>query len=232
MGKKSHGNPSWISTNRFKKYLDAAQGDPTLALELYAWNVDLSASLFRDFSYLEVALRNSCDRALFRRGRQIAQGADWLKSEQNARLVLPTQPRTQATVRKLVETLDDARTYSGFGGNPSLPRGKILAEVSFGFWKYLFTHEMRKELWEGCLDIEFKYVDKKKSVDAEQLHRELEKLATVRNRIAHQESIFDKSPQQDHDALLHVAGLLGQDVNTFIRKHSTVREVMAKRPKQ
>lgn len=212
--------------------MDASQGDPALALKLYAWNGDLSAALFKDFSYLEVALRNSCDRALFRRGRQIAQGADWLKSEQNTLLVLPTQPRAQATVRRLNEKLGDARKYSGFNENPDMSRGKILAEVSFGFWKYLFTQEMRLELWDGCLDIEFKYVDQTKKADPELLHHALERLTTARNRIAHHESIFDKSPQLDHDALLHVAQLLGSNVNSFIREQSTFRKIIAARPKE
>lgn len=212
------------------KYMDATHGDPVLALELYSWNVDLSAALFRDFSYLEVALRNSCDKAMFRRGRQIAGGADWLKSDANTRLVLPTRSHTQATVRKLSEKLEDAREYSGFTDDPLIPRGKILAELSFGFWKYLFTKEMSKDLWEDCLELEFKYVSETKTVDPAKLHEDLEKLTKLRNRIAHHESIFDKSPQADHDALLRVTELLGPAVNTFVRKHSTVRDILAARP--
>lgn len=230
MAKRSDQHPPWISKDCFQKYLDAANGDTVLALELYSWNVDLSAALFRDFSHLEVALRNSCDRALFRRGRQVANGADWLKSDVDARLVLPTVPRTQGTVRTLCEKLEDARGYSGFSDNPSVPRGKILAEISFGFWKYLFTTEMRKILWEGCLDLEFGYVSPTKTVDPAKLHEDLEKLMKLRNRIAHHESIFDKTPQEDHDALLRVTELLGPVVHKFVRDHSTVREVIAKRP--
>lgn len=232
MAKSSDGNPPWISKGRFMKYMDAANGNPVLALEFYSWNVDLGAALFRDFSHFEVALRNSCDKAMFRRGNQIARGTDWLKSEANAHLVLPTGPRTQGTVRKLSEKLEDAREYSGFTKNPSMPRGKILAELSFGFWKYLFTKQMRQDLWEDCLEIEFRYVDRTKTVDPAKLHEDLEKLATLRNRIAHHESIFDKSPQIDHDALLRVTELLGPEVNTFVRKHSTVRKTIAARPPQ
>ncbi|PQZ94876.1 hypothetical protein CQ018_05920 [Arthrobacter sp. MYb227] len=230
MASGSDGNPPWISKSRFVKYKDAANGDPGLALELYSWNVELSVALFRDFSHLEVALRNACDKALFRRGRYVAHGADWLKSDENARLVLPTENHTQETVRKLCQKLQDARDFSGYTKNSSIPRGKILAELSFGFWKYLFTKRMRQELWEGCLNLEFRYVDRAKSVDPAKLHGDLERLARLRNRIAHHESIFDKSPQEDHDALLRMTELLGPDVDRFVRKHSTVRAVLASRP--
>lgn len=230
MAKRNDGIPPWISKGRFAKYVDASNGDSELALKLYAWNVDLSAALFKDFSHFEIALRNTCDKALFRRGRQIANGTDWLKSDASARRVLPTRPHTQATVRALCEKLEDAREFSGFTKDSETPRGKVLAELSFGFWKYLFTNQMRQDLWEGCLDIEFRYVDRTKIVDPAKLHQDLEKLATLRNRIAHHESIFDKSPQQDHDALLRISELLGQEMSKFLRAHSTVRDVIAARP--
>lgn len=231
MARNSNKNPPWISAGRFQKYMDAAHGDPVLALEIYSWNVDLSAALFRDFAHLEVALRNACDRAMFKRGQKIAGGADWLKSDTNTLLILPTRSHAQATVRKLSDRLEDAREYSGFKNNPSLPRGKILAELSFGFWKYLFTREMAHDLWEKCLDMEFKYVDQAKTVDPAKIHLDLERLAKLRNRIAHHESIFDKSPQVDHDALLRVTELLGPAVNTFVRHQSTFRKTIANPPK-
>ncbi|MGP4969009.1 Abi family protein (plasmid) [Glutamicibacter bergerei] len=230
MAKRSGGHPPWISKGRFQKYMDAANGDAKLALELYSWNADLGAALFKDFSHFEIALRNSCDKALFRRGQSLNPKADWLKSKDASLLVLPNSPGTQKTVRKLSESLEDAREYSGFFKDSSLPRGKILAELSFGFWKYLFTHEMRQTLWEECLEIEFRYVDRTKTVDPTKLHADLEKLAKLRNRIAHHESIFDKSPQADHDALLRVIELLGAEANTFVRSHSTVRAIIASRP--
>lgn len=231
MARNSNKNPPWISAGRFQKYMDAAHGDPVLALEIYSWNVDLSAALFRDFAYLEVALRNACDKAMFRRGGQIAGGADWLKSEANTLLVLPTRSHAQATVIKLRNRLADAREYSGFNNNPSIPRGKILAELSFGFWKYLFTREMAHDLWDKGLALEFRHVDPAKTVNPAKIHLDLEKFAKLRNRIAHHESIFDKSPQVDHDALLRVTELLGPSVNAFVRNQSTFRKTIANPPK-
>lgn len=50
---------AWLSSPRYKRYLEIAENDDALALELYLWNIGLAQAVLRDVSFFEVALRNA-----------------------------------------------------------------------------------------------------------------------------------------------------------------------------
>lgn len=53
-----------ISEHRFAPYKNRMSGNDELASELYRLDRIFSSALFKDISYIEVALRNALDRAL------------------------------------------------------------------------------------------------------------------------------------------------------------------------
>ena len=53
-----------FTDGRFGPYLDACSGSEAKAIELYDWNVRVSAALWEILTYLEVALRNRIDERL------------------------------------------------------------------------------------------------------------------------------------------------------------------------
>lgn len=55
---------SWLSAPRYKRYLEVADGNDRLALDLYLWNIGLAQAVLRDVSFFEIALRNSYNRAI------------------------------------------------------------------------------------------------------------------------------------------------------------------------
>ncbi|MGP5165628.1 hypothetical protein ACTXOR_08280 [Arthrobacter rhombi] len=52
---------AWLSQHRYEKYLALASGDHLLAMEIYAWNSELSSAILRDLAHVEVAVRNAFD---------------------------------------------------------------------------------------------------------------------------------------------------------------------------
>jgi hypothetical protein len=57
-------SPEWefyerhFATSRMQPYLVEHRGDKCLAIDLYAWNMDVSAAFWELLGYLEIALRN------------------------------------------------------------------------------------------------------------------------------------------------------------------------------
>lgn len=57
-------DPALISAQRLQPYVARCKGDVTVALDLYLRDRSLGSSLFHDLAIIEVALRNSIDKAL------------------------------------------------------------------------------------------------------------------------------------------------------------------------
>lgn len=53
-----------LTTERLQSYLDVTHGDLGQALELYKWNFEISAEIFRVLADVEIFLRNAIDREL------------------------------------------------------------------------------------------------------------------------------------------------------------------------
>lgn len=145
----------WLGPDRLSNYLAATSGDRSRALALYEWNADIaSEALRRDLCHLEIGLRNAYDAAL----RNHWQGpTDWTSDpaavfppawstrggnktpNPKAKVDLNKQPR---------ELLTQARRKAG---GPAAPTGKVVAELTLGFWRYLSLGRHEKRLWVPCL---------------------------------------------------------------------------------
>ena len=110
----------WLSIPRFARYQQAVGGDRATALDLYEWNVAVSAAFLHDLAHLEIGLRNAYDRVLDR------TGPDW--TQPSGPLFAPlwrTRPgkgRVDVNARNR-QTLSDARCQAGSGA----PRGAFSA---------------------------------------------------------------------------------------------------------
>jgi hypothetical protein len=63
-----------VSAPRMETYLAKAGGDTDTAYKLYCWNLDISSALFDIIGIIEVALRNSIDKALI----EYNSGNSWI----------------------------------------------------------------------------------------------------------------------------------------------------------
>ncbi|WP_066043832.1 hypothetical protein [Herbiconiux solani] len=66
--------------------------------------------------------------------------------------------------------------------------------------------------------------------DRGKLHHALRDLREVRNRLAHNESIYDRNPENLRRSIVFVARHLSEPLREHIDSRSTVRDVLGKKP--
>jgi len=105
------------------------------------------------------------------------------------------------------------------------PPGKVVAELSFGFWRYLTSSAHEKSLWLQYLHAAYPPGTSRKDVD-----RGLSRLNELRNRVAHHEPIFSQPLGSAARDLIYVCGLLSSDVAAYVQATSSVGQLIKRRP--
>ena len=118
-----------ISQQRMHKYLLACNNESRRAMTLYRYNLKLSQEMFALISCFEVTLRNRIDKEM-----KLHYGNDWLRD-----FVLPGgqfyyDPRVDGT-RKIIE-----KAYNGLMRSHTYSHSKLLSELEFGVWKFMFNN--------------------------------------------------------------------------------------------
>jgi hypothetical protein len=189
-----------LSAERLQPYRALAHGDPVLALKLHARNTALSESLYGVLGGLEIALRNSVHGVLSSGlGR-----SDWYDSG----LLQPEQQRPlQMTKKRLLQD-----------GKPLDP-GRIVAELSFGFWTGLIGPGY-SSLWRDHLFTAFSH----RNLRREEAHSRLDTIRKLRNRIAHYEPILSRPLQKDYNRILDAIGWISPIHARWVRTYSSFPE--------
>lgn len=212
----------WLSGPRHAVYLTAATGDQDQALALYEWNAQLSAALQHDLAHLEVGLRNAYDAAL---SGHWPGPPHWTSA--GAEVFAPLyRTRGRAQVDVNARSRDALHRAVAAAGGAAAPPGKIVAELMFGFWRYLSSAAREKTLWVPCLHRAFPSgTDRARDVDGP-----VGRLHDLRNRVAHHEPLLRTDvPGRLADVIhlaTHVDPLLGQ----HIAATSSVSGLLAARP--
>ena len=175
-----------ISPERLRKYIVACGGNTSKAMTLYRYNLRLSQEMFVVVSCFEVALRNRIDAIM-----KACWGDDWLRD-----LILPggalCSDRRCEKTKKIVEN-----AYNGLMKNKTYSHSKLLSEMEFGVWKYMFEKTQYRLLGRVLLKIfpNKPKSDKNHRFDNTYVFQELDYVNKLRNRIAHHEPIcFGKNP--------------------------------------
>lgn len=168
--------------------MKACGGDQSKAVALYKANIQLSQALYPLISVLEVALRNGVDRQM----SLFLGDANWLINKRNQFANHPLLVyKDKYGVHPdyfFTDKLNHAEAKLRFRKAPIL-HGKLLAELTFGFWVKFFDSSPIKILKGAPL----KAFRNSPHLPAAQVHSHLNSIVTLRNRIAHSEPIcFDK----------------------------------------
>lgn len=132
----------WLSPERFATYLRQAGNDRVRALDLHEWSAKMSAALLHDFAHLEVGIRNMYDTALM--AAVVAGARHW----SNAASAVVLFPDVSGSDRRTHRDLEVARKAAG---GLQATGGKVLAELTFGFWVYPAFREHLDPLFAACL---------------------------------------------------------------------------------
>jgi len=170
-----------MSTARMSRYLLACGNNSKMAMTLYRLNLRLSQELFTVISCFEVSLRNAIDRQYLS-----IYGNDWLRNAARPNGIFDTHNcrYTKSIIDKAINALNQNYSHS-----------KLIAEMDFGFWRYLFAQPQFHAGRQALLHI---FPAKPKSSKAIQYNQsfvfnQLGQINELRNRIAHHEPIcFEK----------------------------------------
>lgn len=150
----------------------------------YIWNIVLSESLYPVLQGLEVTLRNAIHDAFC----QCWKTEAWF----DIRGVL--EPRDQRALAKAKRKLTETN-------KPHEP-GRVVAELSFGFWTSLFDARYETRFWHKLLKEVFpqmpRHLRKRKTIS-----KRLNKIRHLRNRVFHHEPIwYWQDLAQQHEAIV------------------------------
>lgn len=166
-----------MSQQRMSRYAIACSNDSRKAMTLYRLNLKLSQELFTIISCFEVALRNSIDNHYTN-----IHGIEWLKESVNTNGIF-SKPSCQGTAKIIHRALRKL--------NNNYSHSKLIAEMDFGFWRYLFS---QPQFYAGGQSLLRIFPAKPSSTPTIQYNHkyvfnELERINKIRNRIAHHEPI-------------------------------------------
>lgn len=185
-----------ISPKRMERYLIAMNGDTRKAMTLYRCNLHLSQEMFTIVSCFEIALRNAIDRRLVP-----MLGNDWLRDSVLPGGIFSSDIRLDETKRII------SKSYTRLKRNGKYSHPKLIAEMEFGVWKYMYS-PLQFRLTGQCLLKVFPNKPKSSSLvqyNNSYIYNELDKVNSLRNRIAHHEPICfrHKSPIVDTSYILN-----------------------------
>ena len=161
-----------FSTERLEPYLCYHDNDFEKSLLHYKANIKISEAFYPLLSILEIGLRNNFDYQL----KRLFQNEQWHEDPQFIKIVSRFQ----------IERISEART-SILREKKQVTSGKIISELSFGFWTSLLDSRFERTLWKN-LRLSFpncpKSIRKRKTMSSK-----FNGIRKLRNRIFHHESI-------------------------------------------
>lgn len=202
----------WLSAERLVPYLAACDGDVSLALELYEWNTSLGQILMRDISHFEVALRNAYNAAM-----ELSWDGDahWLLDDNSParRPVMRTSAKGMLDSNRINRrTIDTAA--DGLPVGYSI--GSLVAGLTLGFWVHLSDRSREAVIWRSGL-----FRAWPKGTNRAALQEKLYGILHVRNRVAHNERLFDPkrvelSPRKVESDTVELLGLLCPEAANYL----------------
>ncbi len=143
---------------------------------------------------LEVTLRNR----LYEAGAR-PFGSNWLT----------TSTHLRAAESRIVTEACDYLNRRNAQVNP----GAVIAELSFGFWVGLLANHYDQTLWRQGLHRAFE-----RGANRRDLHDQLDRLRTLRNRIAHHEHLLNRDLRGDLARIDTVLGSINPEVAAWVRR--------------
>lgn len=203
-----------LTTNRLQSYLNVTHGNLDQALELYKWNFEISAEIFRVLADVEVFLRNAIDRELQKFNITLGNDMSWLDGLNQ---FIPPVRRADIERAKYFVVAD----------GKTLDHLNIVSQLNFGFWRSLLVRWNKDNLWPNALRFAFPHSP---SRQPEYIFTRVRHLHILRNRIAHHEPIHQRDLAMDYQICLEVLSAISPVIAEWSAKNSRVLQVLAHRP--
>lgn len=236
---------NYLSRPRFQPYLAAANGDADRALALYQWNTQLAAAFQEVLANVEIIIRNAIDLEL--QTWNATRGADPDGVPYTREWALHPAPPLAGVVHDALETATKhaRRARSSRGRRHPRKRAPIshddvVAQLSFSVWRTLMPAAAPKKvglknLWSNALVHAFPHAGGSahhtptNPVDV-LVHDRLERLITLRNRVAHMENLLEVNVPARLTDCLSLLSYVSPHARDWCAGASRVTEVNAARP--
>ncbi len=210
-----HAIADLITKERLRSYLAVTRTESE-ALRLYEWNGRAAAATLQTIAMVEVIVRNALDRELIDWAKRKSPRATWFD-------VVPLD------ARGLADVADARRRATRYGKLPE-HHGKVIAELSFGFWRYLTASRYLAALWVPALHHAFPFGPSDLRVRREAVERHLHDLGFLRNRAAHHEPIHHRNLTVDLDAAVELGEWVSPDAGAWIAAQASLRAAIIDHP--
>lgn len=206
-------SPARISTYEHAKP-PTSVNDPS-SICFYEWNSEVSAAFLAPLHIFEVVLRNAVSDAL-----EQVYGPQWPWSGQLIKS-LPNPSRNYSPQNDLVRARQGVATV-----------GKVIPELKFVFWQNMFTGRHDTRVWNMHLHRIMPHLDKTKavSVNRKMIYDQVDRLRTLRNRIAHHEPIFTRNLADDYIIMHKLVGYRCQYTAAWLDGNQITQRVIAAKP--
>jgi hypothetical protein len=193
-------------------------GDVTRAIELYEWNSAVAGALFEVVGIAEVVFRN----ALHEQMAALASAKGWSG---------PWFSRAALFDNRANADIQAARERATRSGKDPELAGKVVAELSFGFWRFLIAKRYYTSLWVPALHKAFPHhPDFPNPRRLRSVEDTIQRIHFLRNRIAHHEPIHCRNLAQDHRDILNLVRWICLDTHAWTTALSRFTAVVARRP--
>lgn len=196
-----------LSTARLSTY-ESVTSDLAKAIELYRWNLAVSAAFLECLSVCEVVVRNAVSEAI-----QAAHGESWVTdSTFQGRLPKNAKQTLQKAVCK-------SRTVD-----------KTIPELPFVFWQSMFTSRFDADIWNKQLNTIMPNAENKNVAQLRrEIYEDLDTLRQLRNRIAHHEPIFNRDLEADHQRLHKIIAYRSFEVSGWVAGWQRINKLLQSR---
>lgn len=196
----------WLGLERAKAFKKVSTN--ALMQDLVLANQKISAAIFEDCSYVEVALRNRLSAGMQRRLERISSSASWLED--------PTGELQTIDGGRFFKQIQDARRRA-MGAKSCADESDIVAELSLGFWIGLLSKKSQK------LRIDLiGNLPGYQSRSMNQLMNGLNEFRNLRNRVAHHHGVLHRDIQRDAQSVLLIASWIDPVLRDFVAANSRI----------
>lgn len=185
-----------ISKDRLEHYSKIFEtNDKKVIIQKYLLNVELSKALYFPLQTLETTLRNSIHIVLSEK----LNNEFWFEDTTfiNPKTI---EKRDILNARDKIDTSKDQTT------------GRIISELSFGFWSYLFGRYYEQKIWNRYVKQIFPNIPKNMAI-RKKLSERINTIKNLRNKVFHYDTIIKmENLSQIHKEILEMIYWLNKDI--------------------
>lgn len=189
-----------LAPERLDAYRQDAPG-PAVTLARYLLNMAVCESLYPPLQIVEIALRNAVHRHLTTR-----YGTDAWYDHPNLRLLSGQSAQVTEARNKLIDA------------NKPITPGRVVAELSFGFWTGFFNHAHSRTGLGAFLSAQVFVHAPRTERDLHRLSARWKRIRDLRNRVFHHERILHWTDlDAQHAAILETIGWMSPELHDMAR---------------